>query len=96
MKTQDILGATAGSKGLGVFAEVHIRKDVRPINKTDDIEGAQSGSLKKGTTTTRNTSPLDPVYQMPGHSELLDACSAYSKPKPDFKGSKSGGFGVTT
>jgi hypothetical protein len=52
--------------------------------------------LKKGTTTTRNTSPLDPVYQMPGHSELLDACSAYSKPKPDFKGSKTGGFGTTT
>ncbi len=33
---------------------------------------------------------------MPGHSELVDACSAYSKPKPDFKGSKSGGFGNTT
>jgi hypothetical protein len=62
LKTQDILGATAGSKGLGVFAEVHIRKDVRPINKTDDIEGAQSGSLKKGTTTNRHLSPLDPQY----------------------------------
>ena len=32
LKTQDILGATAGSKGLGVFSEVHVRRDVRAIN----------------------------------------------------------------
>ena len=29
LKTQDILGATAGSKGLGVFAENYQRKDAR-------------------------------------------------------------------
>ena len=96
LKSTDIMGATADTKNLGVFTDVYKRRDVRPLNNTQDIDGAQGGSLKKGTTTTRNTSPLDPVYQMPGHSELVDACSAYSKPKPDFKASKTGGFGITT
>ncbi len=35
---------------------------------------------------------MDPKYQFPGHTELVDPCSAYSKPKPDFRGSKTGGF----
>lgn len=83
LKTQDILGATAGSKGLGVFAEAHKRREVRGINRTDDIEGAQANSLKKGTQTNRFTSPLDPDYQFLGHTELVDPCSAYSKAKED-------------
>ena len=40
LKTKDILGATSDSKGLGVFAESHKRKDIRSMNKTDDIDGA--------------------------------------------------------
>ena len=40
LKTQDILGAMAGSKGMGIFAENHKRKDIRLVNKIDDIEGA--------------------------------------------------------
>lgn len=40
LKTQDIIGATGDSKGLGVFAENHKRKDIRTINATEDIPGA--------------------------------------------------------
>jgi len=96
LKTQDILGATSGSKGLGVFAEVHVRRDVRPINKTDDITGAQADSLKKRTTTNRHLSPLDPQYQFPGHTELVDPSSALSKTKADFRGSRSFAPGTTS
>ena len=81
LKTGDISGAMASSKGLGVFSEAHKRRDVRVLNRTDDIDGAQSGSLKRGTTSTRVTNPLDPAYQLPGRHELVDPCSAYSRPK---------------
>lgn len=96
LKTQDIIGATAGTKGLGVFTEVHVRRDVRPINQTSDIDGAQGGSLKKGTTTNRHLSPLDPQYQFPGHSELIDPSNAFSKSKTDFRGSRTFAPGTTS
>jgi len=51
---------------LGVFAENHERKDFRHTNRTDDIEGAKSGSLRKGPATNRISNPLDPDYQIPG------------------------------
>lgn len=66
LRTEDIAGAKASSKGLGVFAENHLRKDYREINRTDDIEGAQSGSLRKGVKTNRISNPLDPSYTIPG------------------------------
>jgi hypothetical protein len=40
--------------------------------RTDDIEGAQSGSLKKAPSTKRNVNPLDPQYNMPGDKELVN------------------------
>jgi hypothetical protein len=43
------MGATAGTKNKGVFSEYHQRREVRTLNRTDDIEGAQGGSLKRGT-----------------------------------------------
>ena len=51
LKTHDIIGATAGSKGMGVFAQNHERKDYKQANRIDDIEGACSGSLKKAPTS---------------------------------------------
>jgi hypothetical protein len=36
--------------------------------KINDIEKTSSGSLKKGIETKRNTNPLVPTYQFPGHS----------------------------
>lgn len=65
---------------------------MRSINKTEDIEGAQGGSLKRGTQSLRQTNPLDPAYQWLGHTELVDPGSAYSRPKNDIRGSK--GFSI--
>ena len=72
------MGATAGSKGMGVFAQYHQRKETREINKTDDIFGAQTGSLKKAPQTKRHLNPLDPQYSMPGDKELLDTKNVFS------------------
>ena len=60
LRTNDIIGAGASTKSKGVFAENHTRQHFREINKTDDIEGAACGSLKKAPTTKRMTNPLDP------------------------------------
>ena len=67
------MGAKASTKGMGVFAENHERKEYKQSNRTDDIEGAKSGSLKKGPTTNRISNPLDPSYDIPGHKELGDS-----------------------
>lgn len=40
LKSTDIMGATAGTKNLGVFTDVYKRRDVRPLNNTQDIDGA--------------------------------------------------------
>ena len=40
LRTDDIIGAKASTKGMGVFAENHERKQFRDMNRTDDIEGA--------------------------------------------------------
>lgn len=34
LKSTDIMGATAGTKNLGVFTDVYKRRDVRPLNNT--------------------------------------------------------------
>ena len=70
LRTEDIIGAKSSTKGMGVFAENHDRKDYRQINRTDDIDGAKAGSLKKGPTTTRISNPLDPTYEIPGAKDL--------------------------
>jgi hypothetical protein len=51
------MGASADSKRLGIFAEYHKRIEVRTLNRTDDIEGAQAGFLKRGTQSRRVTNP---------------------------------------
>lgn len=37
---------------------------------TQDIDKAGASTLKKGITSTRQTNPLMPSYQLPGHSEI--------------------------
>jgi hypothetical protein len=81
LKTDDILGAKASTKGKGVFAENHERKEYRDMNKTSDIEGAFSGSLKKGLTTNRISNALQPTYAIPGYSELANPNDVYGAPK---------------
>ena len=72
LRTDDIMGATAGTKGQGVFAENHARREYRDTNRVDDIEGAHSGSLRKAPRTNRVTNPLDPCYDAVGGKELSD------------------------
>ena len=72
LKTEDISGAHAGTKGLGPFAE-RARTYQRQLVKCDDIEGAQVGTLQKAPKTIRQTNPLNPSYQFPGEKELTTA-----------------------
>jgi hypothetical protein len=51
------------------------------VNRTNDIEGASSGSLKKGPTTMRNSNPLNPDYAIPGKTELSNPNDVYGPPK---------------
>ena len=77
------MGATAGTKGKGVFAENHQRKQFKELNRTDDIEGARAGSLRKAPKTLRVSNPLDPAYTNPGEKDLLNTQSAFSKTQQD-------------
>jgi hypothetical protein len=61
LSTSDIEGATAGSKGNGPIG-TKLRNYIRSPNDTNDIDGAQAGSFKKGISTLRATNPLDPSY----------------------------------
>lgn len=70
LRTDDIHGAQASTKGLGAFHETNTRKEFRQTNRNDDIPGAQAGSLKKSPQTKRNTNPLNPSYEDPGHKDL--------------------------
>ncbi|OMJ82196.1 hypothetical protein SteCoe_17150 [Stentor coeruleus] len=61
LDNQDIEGSTTGTVGLGAVGKKE-RNYEKKLATTADIEGAQSGSLKKGITTVRQTNPLDPNY----------------------------------
>ena len=52
LKTQDIIGAQAGTKGLGPFAE-KARQTIKISVTTQDIEGAQAGTIKKGNAKAK-------------------------------------------
>lgn len=68
LDNDDIAGTKANSKNAGPFTWVQ-RKDVREINKTDDITGAAPDTLKKAPVTNRSINPLNPTYQYLGASE---------------------------
>lgn len=68
LHTDDIEGAVASTKGNKAIIS-KTRKDFRIINKTDDVGGAQVGTLKKGIVTLRCVNPVVPVYQYPGRTE---------------------------
>ena len=51
------------------------RKDFRNTNYNLDIQGAQHDTIKHSITSTRNTHPLQPVYQsLDGSGEVLEPC----------------------
>ena len=78
LKTTDIHMCAIGTKGLGNF-HTRDRRSYLHTNDIKDIGGAQSGSLKKGPMTKRQTHPLDPDYQMPGRNELSNINDAFGK-----------------
>ena len=61
LNTSDIEGASPGSVGVGPIG-TKLRNYIRSPTDTLDIEGAQSGTFKKGISTVRITNPLDPKY----------------------------------
>lgn len=69
LETQDVKGAQADTKRLGSFTHYSRRADqVRPVGRNDDVDGSKCGSVLKGIVTVRQTNPLMPNYQIPGHS----------------------------
>ena len=66
--TADIAGAQADTKNAGAFTWMK-RRQVREINKNDDIIGCQADTLKRAVATKRNINPLDPDYEVPGAKE---------------------------
>lgn len=54
------------------------RSQFRHLTNTADIPGAQTSTLKKGIQTKRQTNPLFPKYQNPGHVQDVDG---YERPK---------------
>ena len=47
LNTQDIVGAQTNSRRAGAFTWMQ-RRQVRELNRTDDIEGGQADTLKRG------------------------------------------------
>ena len=48
LRTEDITGAQASTKGLGAFTDTFKRTGFKESMKVNDIAGANAGSLKKG------------------------------------------------
>ncbi|CAD8072946.1 unnamed protein product [Paramecium sonneborni] len=65
----DIEGTKTGSLS-SRFLRTGDRKDYRETNSLADLQGAKSGSLKKGLPNVRYTNPLNPQYQIPGSKEI--------------------------
>lgn len=69
LHNQDIEGTSVGSTKPKFVAAG--RKNVRDPNDSNDISGAQAGTLKKGVRTSRVTDPLNPKYDIPGASKEI-------------------------
>jgi len=54
---------------MGSFTFYKRKDDPRVLTNTQDVPGAQVGTLKKFPDTNRHTNPLVPAYNVPGHSE---------------------------
>lgn len=63
LNTRNIDGAQASTLHNRVLMR-DTRKDVREVNKTSDITGAQVGTYHKGITTKRAVNPLNPNYPL--------------------------------
>lgn len=99
LNTEDIKGAKTNTRNLGAFSEME-RRQVRPHNKNDDIQGSQPDTLKKAFVGKRNLNPLEPVYFYPGGTENLNTMNdpyglkTCSMAKANFRVASA--FGVNT
>ena len=48
------------------------RRQVRPLNKNDDIDGSKPDTLKRGLSGKRVINPLEPSYFYPGGTENVN------------------------
>lgn len=77
LRTGDIDGAQASTS----TQHVTKLKTRDTLIKTEDIPGAQTGTLKKGMETGRHLDPLWPAYVVPGHSEPGPILARNTKPE---------------
>lgn len=84
MRTNDVAGAQASTKGLGIFANTKRREAVKNSLDNSDVHGAFVGSLKKGPVTNRRTNPLLMDYKYPGEESLIDKNDPFSFHKKDM------------
>ena len=101
LDNRDIEGSTPGTVGLGTVGKRE-RNYVKKIVDSADIEGAQSGSLKKGITTVRITNPLEPKYiwktedtPPPEPANFNDKTKEMEKMDPKYSKSLARFWGVT-
>lgn len=71
LQTEDIPGATAGWKEKMVE-----RREIRNINYTGDIQGAQADTVKHSIRTNRETHPLMPAYQSLDDGSVMPGITA--------------------
>ncbi len=84
LRTKDIVGAQAGTKGLGPFAEKP-RQTMHNSVTTKDIDGAQAGTLKTGALSKRVTNPLSPDYPLLGRTQNARPDCTYAEPWKESK-----------
>jgi len=89
LKTQDIIGAQAGTKGLGPFAE-KARQTIKTSVTTKDIEGAQAGTIRKGPLSKRTTNPVCPDYPELGATQKPRQDASYAEPWKELPARKAG------
>jgi len=72
LKTDDIIGAQNGTLNkINKFSNTQTNNLI-----ISDIPGALSGSLKKHIVTNRQSNPVCPEYEMPGHSDKGENCNS--------------------
>ena len=91
LRTADIDGAQAST----AVQNVNKLATRDTFMNTQDIPGAQTTTLKKGMTTTRQSNPLWPAYKIPGHSEPPPVYHKNLGGSQNFGGSSMSGFGAS-
>ena len=90
----DIAGAKTGTVGNQhvkhlVGQTQQPRGQYRHLTDTQDILGAQTGTLKKGIQTNRHLNPLVPDYKVPGHLQDQEWVALANNGRPDFVSGKT-------